>query len=1208
MRGRVRFALLLLPVLIAAAPEPAPSWLERLVSWATGGDVVTSGLQVGLGGRIRADSIALRDREGVWLTIEGVALEMRPLRLFAGEVRIDRLEIAKTTMLRTPVSSGGSGSLPLRVVLADGHLARFDIDQPVLGEPVALSIDASSLNLPSLEGGSFDATVRNLNEAGTYSAATSLDADTLSLRLNASEPANGLVARIAGVHGLGALSISGSAIGPRNNAAVELTAMVGETRLHGSGHVDIEHRGGDLQVDANTPAMTPVANVSWQSASVHAHLTGSLEHPHADAAVAVQGLQAQEVAVRQANANVSGDLSHFTAQAALEGLEVPGLKPGLLPSAPLTLNATVALNAAEQASVDVAAAIGVMRATAAGQLNLKDSSGDLDVTVSLPAMTPVSDVAWQSASLRAHLSGPMTGPRGSGTLSIDRLTAAGATAERLQADVSADPDRIGAQASLAGLRIPGPRPDVFSAAPVTVNAEVALNMPGRPVRISLSHPVLDATASGPIEGPIAADAMLQLKNVAALEPSLRGTLSATGHLTGTLNDLALNADAKGELAAGGMASAAVTASVQARNIIGTPTGTLAVSAVQANDRARLDAALDERGAARLRFAADAAGARTNAAGAFDTHTQLLLLSEFAANYHGQQIGLVSPARISLAGGVTIESLRLSLRQAVLSVSGRAAPTLDLTAALRDLPLSIADRLVPNLGAQGTINADVRLGGTLSAPTGTLRVTASGLRLATGVAGSLPAGSANASATLAGATARIDANASIGAARLTLTGTAPLNAGGTLALRSSGAIDLALLNRVLAANGTIVNGRASFDAAIDGSLRAPRLAGTLQLANGELQMVPQGVHLRAVEARVSANGDSLRIERLSARAGGGTINGSGSVGLSAPLPVDISMTARNAQPVATDLLAATVDADLTLRGAIENSITVGGRLTLDETNIRVPEKLPGGIAVLNVVNLNVSKPAPPLLPPSSIGFDLEVTAPSRVWVRGRGLNAEFAGGFHLGGTAAAPRPDGRLRLRRGTFDLVGKTLTFSSGTIGLDGSGRLDPTLDFVATNTLNTTVSTLKITGYASNPQFSLTSSPPLPQDQILARLLFGRDTSGLSVFQLAAIASGVAQLTGIGGNELNPLERVRSTLGLDTLSVGGQSGQTNLTVGRQISEGITIGARQSASGNGSAATVDFDLGHGFQLNTAIGTAGTSATSTGSAGGSSVGISWQHQY
>ena len=87
------------------------------------------------------------------------------------------------------------------------------------------------------------------------------------------------------------------------------------------------------------------------------------------------------------------------------------------------------------------------------------------------------------------------------------------------------------------------------------------------------------------------------------------------------------------------------------------------------------------------------------------------------------------------------------------------------------------------------------------------------------------------------------------------------------------------------------------------------------------------------------------------------------------------------------------------------------------------------------------------------------------------------------------------MRHGTFNLVGKTLDFSDGTIGLDGSGKLDPTLDFTATNITGDTTSTLTIGGYASDPKFTLSSTPPLPQDEILARLLFGRSTSGLGVF-----------------------------------------------------------------------------------------------------------------
>jgi translocation and assembly module TamB len=274
---------------------------------------------------------------------------------------------------------------------------------------------------------------------------------------------------------------------------------------------------------------------------------------------------------------------------------------------------------------------------------------------------------------------------------------------------------------------------------------------------------------------------------------------------------------------------------------------------------------------------------------------------------------------------------------------------------------------------------------------------------------------------------------------------------------------------------------------------------------------------------------------------------------------------------------------------------------------VPERLPSSVPVLNVVNKKAPPPPPPLFSLGNVNLDLTLKAPSRVFVRGRGLDSEFYGQFHVGGTAAAPRPDGRLRMRRGIFNLVGKTLDFSNGTIGLDGSGKLDPTLDFTATNITADTTATLTIGGYASDPKFTLSSVPALPQDEILARLLFGRSTSGLGVFQLAGIAAGIAQLTGVGAG-LNPLDKLRSGLGLSYLNVGGQGSDTSLSAGREIANGVTLGARQSMSGQGAQATMQIDLGRGFKLETALGTGGSSATTTGDPGGSSLGLSWEYQY
>src|SRR5580698_5926118 len=124
--------------------------------------------------------------------------------------------------------------------------------------------------------------------------------------------------------------------------------------------------------------------------------------------------------------------------------------------------------------------------------------------------------------------------------------------------------------------------------------------------------------------------------------------------------------------------------------------------------------------------------------------------------------------------------------------------------------------------------------------------------------------------------------------------------------------------------------------------------------------------------------------------------------------------------------------------------------------------------------------------------VNVNAPRQILVKGRGLDAELGGKITIGGTARAPSVDGGFDLQRGQFTLAGSRLNFQSGRVsfaGTDVTGKIDPTLDFTAQTMTNDTTVTLHITGVADAPQFELTSAPPLPQDEILARLLFGETT-----------------------------------------------------------------------------------------------------------------------
>ena len=579
-------------------------------------------------------------------------------------------------------------------------------------------------------------------------------------------------------------------------------------------------------------------------------------------------------------------------------------------------------------------------------------------------------------------------------------------------------------------------------------------------------------------------------------------------------------------------------------------------------------------------------------------------------WKGETVRLLAPARLSFADGVAVDRARLGLRTAVLEVAGRAGPTLDLTASLRNATADLARIVAPDVQADGRLEADAKLGGTPARPTGTVRLAATGFRLRGGPGAGMPPVSLTADATLSGDTARVDAALTAGRNRLTLAGTAPLTASGALDMRAAGTVDLVTFDPILGATGRRARGRIALDATVTGTTAAPRASGSLVLAGGEVQDFALGARLFDIEANVLAQGDTVRIARFTARAGNGTMSAGGTIGLAAPMPVALTLTARKASPLSSDQLTAVLDADLTVRGAAAGRLDVAGRVSVERAEIRVPETMPSSLAVLDVRRPG-QKPPPPPAPPPDIGLDVTLSAPSRVFVRGRGLDAELAGNLHVGGTVAAPLPDGAFKLRRGDFSLAGTTLNFTRGEVGFDGSGRIDPTLNFLATSNNGTVIANLAVTGYASAPKIALSSTPVLPQDEVLAWLLFHQSAATLSPLQLAQIAQAVAQMSGVGGG-FDPLGKLRSGLGLDRLSVGSGGGGrgTAVEAGRYVAEGVYVGARQGTGGAGTQAIVQIDLARGLKLNATVGQSqgATGANSSSQDSGTSVGLTYEFQY
>ena len=608
-------------------------------------------------------------------------------------------------------------------------------------------------------------------------------------------------------------------------------------------------------------------------------------------------------------------------------------------------------------------------------------------------------------------------------------------------------------------------------------------------------------------------------------------------------------------------------------------------------------------------------ATAQAAAVLDVPGHAVQLRSLAAAYHGEDLRLLAPARITWAPAVAVDRLRLGLQQAVLDLAGRISPTLDLTASLRGVTPDLAKPFVPSLDADGRLAADARLTGTTAAPQGSVRLTADGVRLRTGPGRSVPPASLVATAQLQGHAARLDARLAAGRQlSLTLAGTAPLGQG-PLDLHAQGSLDLGITDPILTAGGRRVRGTLALDASVTGSTAQPRIGGTARLSGGEIQDYAQGAHITDITALIAASGDTVRIQSFTGHAGPGTIGIAGSVGVLAPgLPVDLRITAQNARPLASDLLTATIDAALTLHGNATSRLDAGGSVTIERADITVPNALPPSVATLNVIRPGQKPPPAASGPGLVIGLDVTAATKGPIFVRGHGLDAQLVGRLHVGGTSAAPQVSGGFDMTRGSFSLAGTSLTFTRGRVGFDGTGvtnKIDPTLDFEADSTAGSTTATLKVTGYADAPKIALSSSPPLPQDEVLAQILFGQSIKQLSPFQIAEIASALAELSGVGGGD-DVLSSLRKGLGLDRLSVGGASSGSgaSLEAGKYVAQGVYVGAKEGTDG-GTQAQVQVDLTKHLKLESQLG-AGGGVPATGitpqNDPGSSIGLKYQFEY
>ncbi|TBC97182.1 filamentous hemagglutinin adherence factor [Rhizobium leguminosarum] len=572
-----------------------------------------------------------------------------------------------------------------------------------------------------------------------------------------------------------------------------------------------------------------------------------------------------------------------------------------------------------------------------------------------------------------------------------------------------------------------------------------------------------------------------------------------------------------------------------------------------------------------------------------SHTKAAGLSRLALAATGKYAGdrLNFDAALNGSGGIALKAT------GNLAIAGTSIKSLDVTANTTNLPAGIANGFVPGLAAEGAVSATVKATGALSAPSVDFKVDWKNAATSQTKGAGLSPFSIGASGKLAGNRLTVDTSLA-GDAGMSLKGGGSVVITGNRAIdmRFNGNLPFAVLGAPLAQQGLVADGVANVNLQIGGTAAAPVINGTVSTNGAKLVDVRRNLAVNNLAATVTFNGSQAVISRLSGSlGGGGTISASGTIGIqpAGGFPADISIKLDKAVYVDGTLVVSTVNGTVGLRGPITNA-TLSGKLRLDKTSITVPEKLPTSLREVDIRHKNAPRAVlaqlrddgerKPGEKSSVITLDLEIDAPSHIFVRGRGIDAELGGLVTIRGTAAAPIVTGGFTMRRGRMTILNRRLDFSDKS-RITFAGDLTPALDMEATSASGSTTLTVDVAGLATDPAITFSSSPQLPQDEVLAQLIFGQSMSKLSPVQIAQLADAVSQLAGNRSTSL--FEGLRNQLGVDDFDVSTDSkGQTSVSVGRYLNDRTYFELQQGGSA-GAKAVINLDVGRGVKLRGAAG-------------------------
>ena len=570
--------------------------------------------------------------------------------------------------------------------------------------------------------------------------------------------------------------------------------------------------------------------------------------------------------------------------------------------------------------------------------------------------------------------------------------------------------------------------------------------------------------------------------------------------------------------------------------------------------------------------------------------QPLVLNSVAVLTRSGDGWALAPTRLTFAGGTA-------------TLSGRSGSRPEVHAQLQGMPLEVLNIAWPNLDMKGSATGrlDYAWKGNR---TGRLDLKVRGLSRAGLLLASKPIDVGIAAAVNGGSAAIRAVAASNGAvvgraqARFAPLGNGPLVAELLSAplfaqLRYSGPADT--LWRLSGSQVLDLSGPLAIGADIRGSFASPVIRGSLRTQAARLESPVTGMVIDQLASHARFSGPQLIFTQLNGRTtGGGTISGTGTATFAGGrTALNLNFTANQALLLDRDDIAARVTGPAQIRSDGQGG-TISGNLVLNSGRFQLGR----ASAAASVPRLNVRQSG---LDPEEViesrdlhpwRLDLKI-AGRDLQVRGLGIDSRWTTDLDVGGFADAPRFTGRADLVRGNYDFAGRNFRLEHGIIRFRGESPPDPQLDIRAEAQVQGLDARVLVQGTGLRPEITFASTPQLPQDELLSRILFGTSITNLSAPEALQLASAVAALQS-GSGSLDPINALRRAIGLDRLRIvpaDVSTGQkTSIAAGKYLTRKLFVEVVTDGQGY-SATRVEYQMTRCLSLLSAVSTIGRTSAS-----------------